>query len=172
MSPRNAMEQFTSGITGAVRRAGIKHGRQGVRKLSPVFGSGLAALLLAASTLAGAHAGESEAAADFHSYCSPCHGLEARGDGPVAPVLKTQPADLTRIAERNGGTFPADEIYRKIEGLDMPAAHGSSEMPVWGLWFTNQAVGESVLVEDAKPAEQRVRERITALVDYLKTLQE
>ena len=54
----------------------------------------------------------------------------------------------------------------------MPDAHGTSEMPVWGLWFMNQAIGESVLFEDAKPAEERVRERIAAMVRYLETLQE
>lgn len=138
-----------------------------------LMSGGLAAFLLAAmSVTAGANAAEDEAAADFRSYCAPCHGRDARGDGPVAPSLKTRPADLTRIAKRNGGTFPSDAVYGKIEGLDMPAAHGSSEMPVWGLWFTNQAVGESILMEDAKPAEQRVRERISALVDYLETLQQ
>ncbi len=109
---------------------------------------------------------------DFLSYCAPCHGLEGRGDGPVADHLKIRPADLTAISRRNGGTFPFDATYSKVEGLDMPGAHGSSKMPVWGLWFTNQAVGESLLLEDAKPAEERVRQRIRAIVAYLRTLQE
>lgn len=129
------------------------------------------ALAFAGPTAAGAEDAQKWAAQDFRSYCAPCHGLDARGDGPVSQVLNTRPSDLTKIAERYGA-FEFDAVYKRIEGLDMPDAHGTSEMPVWGLWFMNQAIGESVLFEDAKPAEERVRERIAAMVRYLETLQE
>ena len=112
------------------------------------------------------------AARDFRSYCAPCHGLEGRGDGPVAVVLKTIPSDLTLIARRHGGNFPSDAVYARVEGTDMPTAHGTSEMPVWGLWFTGQAVGESLLLKDAKPAGEKARQRIRALVGYIETIQE
>ena len=46
----------------------------------------------------------------FVSLCASCHGEQARGDGPVAPLLVTPPSDLTRIAQRNGGRFTADTI--------------------------------------------------------------
>jgi mono/diheme cytochrome c family protein len=120
------------------------------------------------------HADEAleQAARDFQAYCAPCHGAEGRGDGPVAPVLTTHPADLTGIARRQGGTFDAEAVYKKVEGLDMPTAHGTSEMPVWGFWFTSQAVGESILLDDARPAAEKARERISALVRYLETIQE
>jgi mono/diheme cytochrome c family protein len=39
----------------------------------------------------------------FVRYCSACHGVEGRGDGPAASALRTPPADLTRIAQRRGG---------------------------------------------------------------------
>ena len=35
-------------------------------------------------------------------YCASCHGLDARGNGPAAFVLKTTPPDLTALAKRHG----------------------------------------------------------------------
>lgn len=113
-----------------------------------------------------------DASRDFISYCAPCHGVEGRGDGPVADHLKVRPADLTAIRRDNEGQFPAEAVYLKIEGVDMPGAHGTSKMPVWGLWFTNQAIGESILMEDTKPAAEKVEARIQALVAYIKSIQE
>ncbi len=113
-----------------------------------------------------------EAAEDFNTYCSVCHGRDAKGNGPVAKELKTPPADLTRISVRSGGEFPADDVFRTIEGLDMPLAHGTSEMPIWGALFVRQAVGEGVLIEDAKTAARVATDRIKRLVDYLETIQE
>jgi mono/diheme cytochrome c family protein len=109
---------------------------------------------------------------DFATYCSACHGLDGKGRGPVAMELKTKPADLTRIAQRNGGTFDREAVYKRIEGLDMPASHGSAEMPVWGAWFVHQAVGEGVLLDDARTAATQATRRINNLVKYLETLQE
>ena len=52
--------------------------------------------------------------------------------------LKVKPSDLTRIAARNGGTFPLMRIERIISGEELPAAgHGSSQMPVWGPIFSH-----------------------------------
>ncbi len=148
---------------------GVAHGRA-----LPLFHCVLlaAALLWCGSAFAAGSDETAEAAFDFRSYCAPCHGLDARGDGPVAQVLKTRPSDLTKLAGKYGGALPFEVVYKSIEGVDMPNAHGSSEMPVWGLWFANQAVGERVLDKDAKPTEERVRERIGALVRYLETIQE
>jgi len=131
------------------------------------------AVLAVSSAATSAGDDEAEAAArDFRAYCAPCHGLDGKGGGPVAVVLKTAPADLTLIRQRHDGTFPSEAIYLKVEGIDMPAAHGSREMPVWGMWFTGQAVGERLLLKDAKPAAEEARKRIQALVRYLETIQE
>jgi mono/diheme cytochrome c family protein len=100
----------------------------------------------------------------FVQYCASCHGSGARGDGPAAGALKTQPADLTRIAARRGGSFPAGEIARKIDGRFAPEAHGTREMPVWGSTFTSQ-------IPDAGVSEEVSRGRIAVLVEYLKTIQ-
>ena len=47
---------------------------------------------------AGAEGDEAKTGAQlFVSLCASCHGAQARGDGPVAPLLVTPPSDLTRI---------------------------------------------------------------------------
>jgi len=68
----------------------------------------------------------------FNQRCAVCHGLEGQGDGVLGPHLKEQPADLSQLSERNGGTFPFWEVYGKIDGRDKVGAHGPGDMPVWG----------------------------------------
>ena len=101
---------------------------------------------------------------EFAQYCASCHGTDARGTGPVATALLTPPADLTRIAARRGGAFPADEIAAWIDGRLAPPAHGTREMPVWGVR----------LAEGLPPGElsqDLVRGRILTLVEYLRSIQ-
>jgi hypothetical protein len=52
----------------------------------------------------------------YRGYCLQCHGNEGKGDGPLATGLRTPPADLTRIAERNGGKFSRVGVSRYIMG--------------------------------------------------------
>ncbi len=42
----------------------------------------------------------------FKSYCASCHGLDAKGKGPMASSLKVPPSDLRRISIRNHDVFP------------------------------------------------------------------
>lgn len=78
-----------------------------------------------------------EGPALFHAWCSSCHGVEGKGDGPMANSLKSQPPDLTRIAARNKGTFPLDRVSRIISGEEqVPGGHGNRQMPVWGPVFS------------------------------------
>lgn len=60
------------------------------------------------------------------------HGSAAKGDGPMADQLGTAPAGLTQLAKKNGGIFPINAVYEKIDGRQEVKAHGSREMPVWG----------------------------------------
>lgn len=67
----------------------------------------------------------------FQRYCVSCHGVEAKGNGPVAPTLKKTPADLTNI-KKVDGKFPGVQVQQHIAGeVDVPS-HGTREMPVWG----------------------------------------
>ena len=68
----------------------------------------------------------------YVSYCASCHGVDGKGQGPVAPALKTAPVDLTLLTKLNHGKFPDTHIVSTLEmGADTPS-HGSVEMPVWG----------------------------------------
>ena len=73
----------------------------------------------------------------FEFYCATCHGRNGKGGGPAAPALRTLPPDLTTLAARAGGTFPKARVEAFVTGSPAggPAAHGSSEMPVWGPIF-------------------------------------
>jgi mono/diheme cytochrome c family protein len=71
----------------------------------------------------------------YLQHCASCHGEKGDGQGPVASTLQRPPADLTRIAERNGGRFDASEVMSIIDGRRTVAAHGPREMPVWGAVF-------------------------------------
>jgi mono/diheme cytochrome c family protein len=129
--------------------------------------AGVAALLLAAG---GGRAEEvdgvlaSMGGEYFQQYCAACHGITAHGDGPVAGALATPPPDLTRIAARRDGVFPAGEIARKVDGRFEIDAHGTREMPVWGERFGAE-------IPDATVSEEVTRGKIAMLVEYLKSIQ-
>ncbi len=81
----------------------------------------------------------------------------------MAEALKSHPADLTTIAARNGGVFPRARIEAFITNgpeARAVAAHGPSDMPVWGPTFRS-----------LDPSAARVKVRISNLVDYLESLQ-
>jgi mono/diheme cytochrome c family protein len=76
----------------------------------------------------------------FKAYCAVCHGTDARGGGPMSVSLKVPPADLTRIAARNGGVYPQARVERIISGEELvPGGHGTRAMPVWGPIFSQIA---------------------------------
>jgi mono/diheme cytochrome c family protein len=83
----------------------------------------------------------------YRAYCASCHGPAGRGDGPVASALKVPPADLTAIARRNGGRFPAIRVFQSVEGSAVIQAHGTREMPVWGTVFRQRAGTDEALVK-------------------------
>ena len=99
-------------------------------------------------------------AATFRAYCTVCHGVTGRGDGPAAQALTKPPADLTQIAKRNGGKFPAAGVRMTISGETVVAAHGTRDMPMWGPLFH--------AVEGDPTAVLRLRN----LVEYLDGLQQ
>jgi mono/diheme cytochrome c family protein len=73
----------------------------------------------------------------YATYCAVCHGEGGKGDGPMAKSLKTSPPDLTRLAARNRGKFPMERVQKIIASKEqVPAGHGTREMPVWGPIFS------------------------------------
>ena len=97
----------------------------------------------------------------FKAYCATCHGKDGKGGGPMATSLRIAPADLTRIATRNGGTFPFVQVQKIISGEERgPTTHGTREMPVWGPIFSEVSWDQDL-----------GRVRIYSLARYLETIQ-
>jgi len=71
----------------------------------------------------------------FVQYCASCHGVDAKGNGPAAVAMKTLPPDLTELAKRNGGKYPAGYVGAVVKFGKSLASHGSEDMPVWGARF-------------------------------------
>ena len=101
----------------------------------------------------------------FAVNCAACHGEAGRGDGYLGMLLDAPPADLTKIAARRGGTFPALEIAEIIDGRREVRAHGPREMPIWG----------QELARSKGPAlgrESAIRGEVLTYVEYLRSIQE
>lgn len=120
-----------------------------------------AALVFAA---AAASAADRVGEAAYQRYCSACHGLGGKGDGVVSGLTTPRPADLTQLAKANGGTFPLLKVMRSIDGRDRIAAHGVSEMPVWGEVFDKQR-GQHM------GAEAETRGTVHEIATYLQSIQ-
>ena len=67
----------------------------------------------------------------FLNSCWQCHGLDAKGFGPMAEMLAIDTPDLTELSKRNGGEFPTEAVARQIDGRSPLLAHGG-EMPIFG----------------------------------------
>lgn len=97
----------------------------------------------------------------YKAYCASCHGVDAKGNGPMAVWLKVPPSDLTRIAARNGGKFPLDRVDRIISGEEaLSSGHGTRVMPIWGPVFSEVTRDQDL-----------GRVRIDNLARYLRDLQ-
>lgn len=103
------------------------------------------------------HAEPESGAQLYKNYCAACHGREGKGDGPVVEFLKVPPADLSTLAQRNDGKYPADRVAETLRSGTDTSAHGTSDMPIWGPVF--QAKGKGV-------AQMRIR-KLTAFVESL-----
>lgn len=105
----------------------------------------------------------SEGKNDYEWQCASCHGASGKGDGPMAKILVTPPADLTTIAKSNGGTFPFWRIYRVISGKTKVPGHETFQMP--GFW---KRFGDQEWEFGLLPPHVRILE----LTHYIESLQE
>lgn len=97
----------------------------------------------------------------YRHYCATCHGRDGKGSGPVAAALKKAPPDLTLLARSQNGIFAAREVEGIIRDGGAVAAHGTTDMPVWGPIFYA-----------LDPSDARVDARIHALVTYIASIQQ
>ncbi|MEO1205874.1 MAG: c-type cytochrome [Pseudomonadota bacterium] len=128
----------------------------------------VALIVLSAVGLNGAAWGESvgetliSGQEEYHWNCAACHGEDAKGGGPLAAALVKQPSDLTLIASRNGGAFPAVVVYETIAGRKDVQGHQSFQMPRYWNRFTQAESHRGYDLADV---------RIKAIVQYLETVQ-
>jgi len=97
----------------------------------------------------------------FLQYCASCHGKDAKGGGPAAFAMKIPPPDLTALATRHEGKYPAGYVSAVLIFGRSLASHGSEDMPVWGSRFKN-------LDPEHDPTGQQ---HIDDLVAYIQSLQ-
>lgn len=129
------------------------------------FGTAMGFLAL---TLSGAAAQQmSNGEQEYLNSCAVCHGVDGRGDGPMADVLRKRPANLTTLTKRNGGEFPYWRVYATIDGRALVPEHGERDMPVWG----NQFLPDDVKKYGPYGGEAVTTERIQNLAGYVQTLQ-
>jgi len=107
----------------------------------------------------------------YLNYCASCHGRAGKGDGSVAKVLNKTPADLTKLSDANGGTFPSERVVETIIGRREVEAHGTKEIPVWGMPLWGGAREMPVWGRAVRYAPGIVRARVRAIVNYISTLQ-
>jgi mono/diheme cytochrome c family protein len=138
------------------------HGRIETRTGGNRLGAGVAGLLLAVATLAGATEPVGETV--YQRYCGACHGPQGKGDGLAGTFMTPKPPDLTKLAAKGGGTFPAMEVMRYVDGTETVRAHGDPVMPVWGEIFR---------LEAADPASRRieVQGKLLLITEYLRSIQ-
>jgi mono/diheme cytochrome c family protein len=151
-----------------------KKSKGGLQILMLVTAAGLAALWPLSDRSAPAQENPAESRPEgsvargrtsFRIYCASCHGAAAQGNGPVGAYLKIPPSDLTQLAAKNKGEFPADRVAASIDGRDELShpSHGPHDMPVWGMSF--QTPGKD------SDQEAEVRSRILDLTAFLRSIQ-
>jgi hypothetical protein len=73
---------------------------------------------------------------------------------------------VINIPKSNGGQFPRQRVYDAIDGRKRFPAHFIGDMPTWGLKY--QAANQGA----PSASYEELKRRISALVDYVKSLQE
>ena len=97
----------------------------------------------------------------YRAYCASCHGAGGKGDGPASAALKSRPLDLTDLAKQNAGKFPELRVFGAINGDLRVTAHGSRDMPTWGVVFRHMD-GTDIAADKL---------RIRNLTKYIESLQ-
>jgi mono/diheme cytochrome c family protein len=96
----------------------------------------------------------------YRAHCASCHGVNGKGDGPVADSMRMRPTDLTLLSQNNGGKFPEFRLRKMLGGVDDLPAHGGKQMPVWGPLLTG-----------ASPNNARNSVVVRNLIAYLQSIQ-
>lgn len=103
----------------------------------------------------------------YSDFCATCHGDGGLGDGPLAADWKRPPADLTKIAAGNGGTFPLARVMSQIDGYTR-RSDTHSAMPEMGPVFQDSPL---VMADTGDGIETPVPGALLDLALYLASIQ-
>lgn len=103
----------------------------------------------------------------YMGYCVQCHGLEAKGDGPMAELIAIDTPDLTALAKNNEGVFPTLAVAQQIDGRISMLAHGG-EMPIFGPFLDSEQNVELQLLDGQSMTASLP---LANLLEYLKSAQ-
>ncbi len=103
----------------------------------------------------------------YRLFCSGCHGADGRGNGELAQALGMPLGDLTQLAKRNGGVFPADRVRDAIAGRG-PLGHTKLNMAPWAQMFAD----EFEQFASRMAINEMVARRIEHILAYLESIQE
>ena len=123
----------------------------------------LAGTVAAAALAACVPQAEVSGRSDYLTLCAGCHGPEAKG-GPVDGLGKA-PADLTRIAARNGWVFDYAAVMSRIDGYTRDDS--GQVMPDFGALLE----GETVMVDLGDGRLTPTPARLFGLAPYLASIQ-
>jgi len=99
----------------------------------------------------------------YDNHCAGCHGASAQGDGPLAATVGMQAPNLTDLNQRNGGTFPMDDVIAQIHGYSGRYLHGG--MPEYDKVLDSPMVNWRTQDGDVIPTPQNI-------IDIARYLQE
>jgi mono/diheme cytochrome c family protein len=101
----------------------------------------------------------------FLKECAQCHGRSGDGAGAASLGLGGPPPDLTGLTARNDGAFPRAFVQRFVLG-SLEKEDPDAAMPEFG------TVGLQHVYPDGGSGVQITSADVTALLDYLETLQQ
>jgi hypothetical protein len=91
-------------------------------------------------------------------------GWKERAMGQLGRLPKGPPADLRTMAQRNNGKYPAEYVAAILRFGTDSAAHGTSDMPIWGPVFRAQ--------KDKQKNKRGADLRIQDLTEFVESLQQ
>ena len=102
----------------------------------------------------------------YLSLCAGCHGMIAKGDGPMAALLSIAPTDLTQLSAANDGVFPMERVVRHVDGTINITPHGGP-MPVFGPMLG----GGSAVLDGPDGSVIETKGDVLAIALYLESIQ-
>ncbi len=89
--------------------------------------------------------------AHYLFFCGNCHGVDGKGDGPLAVHLKIAPTDLTLLQATDSATSLAERVMKALDGRHAIGETEAHRMPIFS---------ESLEVKT-----------VIEITEYLKTIQ-